>query len=436
MYCQLFRQVEDLAHGLLDSGIRPGDRVVVSMPVHADFVALMFACFRVGAVFCPLPAVLSSALATSVISKLNPRLFVYELMPDSEEAILQAVPGLQASQCIQLIHNEAEAILPGSLSWHQWLAPVRLARLRLQHHLSGKFRKADHALHASSPALICLSGPANAQAVVLCYENILAQRSWLDRETRLSRHDKVLVNGAGMDMHTLIHSLIAPLTLGASAVLMQRFDAEAAMQALPAHCISMLIQPAANYRAMLNTQAFRAYSIHSLRWAILTNRPPVAAWMERLQKFAPQVGAGWSLPEAGGFVAFAHCGLRPDEMTLATGFVLGDHSLLSIRATRELGGAAGLPLPDGHIGEVCLHPPHVFSGYMGDSEATRERISREGILYIGMQGYVRAAEAGKMLFLLDTKSKQLQQMRKRWLDQGMLHPAMSPTGTVWQPLQA
>lgn len=45
----LARTVRDLAAGLADSGIRRGDRVSVLIPVGADLVAVIYACWRIGA---------------------------------------------------------------------------------------------------------------------------------------------------------------------------------------------------------------------------------------------------------------------------------------------------------------------------------------------------------------------------------------------------
>ncbi len=46
---RLARTVRDLAAGLADSGIRRGDRVSVLIPVGADLVAVIYACWRIGA---------------------------------------------------------------------------------------------------------------------------------------------------------------------------------------------------------------------------------------------------------------------------------------------------------------------------------------------------------------------------------------------------
>ena len=47
---QLDRVVTDVAGGLSDAGVRPGDRVALLVPPGADLAAAVYACWRIGAV--------------------------------------------------------------------------------------------------------------------------------------------------------------------------------------------------------------------------------------------------------------------------------------------------------------------------------------------------------------------------------------------------
>jgi acyl-coenzyme A synthetase/AMP-(fatty) acid ligase/pimeloyl-ACP methyl ester carboxylesterase len=47
---RLARVVDDLAAGLIDAGVRPGDRVALLVPPGADLTAAVYACWRIGAV--------------------------------------------------------------------------------------------------------------------------------------------------------------------------------------------------------------------------------------------------------------------------------------------------------------------------------------------------------------------------------------------------
>src|SRR5699024_9119958 len=46
----LSRRVDDIAAGMLAHGIRPGDRVSLLITPGADLTAVLYACFRIGAV--------------------------------------------------------------------------------------------------------------------------------------------------------------------------------------------------------------------------------------------------------------------------------------------------------------------------------------------------------------------------------------------------
>ncbi len=60
---------------------------------------------------------------------------------------------------------------------------------------------------------------------------------------------------------------------------------------------------------------------------------------------------------------------------------------MTIREPMTNDGAAGAPLPDGEIGEVCFEGPQTFAGYVNDPEATRRALSTDGVLYTGDLGY-------------------------------------------------
>lgn len=62
---------------------------------------------------------------------------------------------------------------------------------------------------------------------------------------------------------------------------------------------------------------------------------------------------------------------------------------VTIRQSMNEDGTAGKELPDEEVGEICYHPPLVFSGYFGNPEETARTISREGILYTGDMGYFK-----------------------------------------------
>jgi acyl-CoA synthetase (AMP-forming)/AMP-acid ligase II len=93
------------------------------------------------------------------------------------------------------------------------------------------------------------------------------------------------------------------------------------------------------------------------------------------------------MTEMAGFVTYT--GLTCDVDYLLNGV---GHPMpitpLSIRKSMKSDGTAGEELPDGEVGEICFTGPQVFIGYVGNPEAYRQTVSREGVCYTGDLGYV------------------------------------------------
>lgn len=427
MYRQLAVRVEQIAVSLLDSGIRMGDRVAVLMPVSVESVSLMYACLRVGAVFTPLPATAPAKELWRWINQVEAKLFCYEFPSNpAENADLTQLLDTHAGQLPTCIERTTGSVHAGSIAWADWLSPGSLRKRFWKNRFTNQLKKADQNLNTGSLAFVFFSETKTGtnQAVAICYENLLRQRKVLDEKIGLNRHSKVLAQSPAGEMYTWIHSILIPLSLGASVVLKQVFDGNTAIEALSRHCISVLIQSAAYYQEMLEAPGFDTYSQHSLKWALLTDTPPRNRWMRRLHRFAEHAAGGWFLPEAGGFVTLADKIPPVEDWAHPVGGISPDQQLITVRGVMDLEGNAGPELPSDHMGEICVHPPSVFAGYVDDSVATREAISREGIYYSGIRGFIRMYKGIAMLYMMDESSEQLKQLQRNWRKNGVIHPVM------------
>lgn len=427
MYRQLAVRVEQIAVSLLDSGVRMGDRVAVMMPVSVESVSLMYACLRVGAVFAPLPATAPANELWKWINQIEAKLFCYEFSSNpAENAELTQLLNTHAAQLPTCIERASQPVQAGSYAWAAWLSPASLRKRFWKNRFTNQLEKADQNLNTGSSAFIFfpVTDTGTYQAVAICYENLLRQREVLDDKIGLNRRSKVLAQSPAWEMHTWIHSILIPLSLGASVVLKQTFDGNTAIKALSRHCISVLIQSAAHYQEMLEAPGFDTYSLHSLKWALLTDTPPRDRWMRRLHRFAEHAVGGWFLPEAGGFVTLSDKIPPVEDWAHPVGGISPDQPLISIRGFMDPEGNAGPELPADHMGEICVHPPCVFAGYVGDSTATREAISREGIYHSGIRGFIRMYKGAAMLYMMDESSEQLEQLQQSWRKNGVIHPVM------------
>jgi fatty-acyl-CoA synthase len=110
-------------------------------------------------------------------------------------------------------------------------------------------------------------------------------------------------------------------------------------------------------------------------------------FVQRLCEMLPAVATGLGMTEMAGFVTYTGLTRDADYLVNGLGWPM-PITPLSIRRPMKPDGTAGDELPNGETGEICFSGPQVFIDYIGNREAYRETVSREGICYTGDLGYV------------------------------------------------
>jgi fatty-acyl-CoA synthase len=81
------------------------------------------------------------------------------------------------------------------------------------------------------------------------------------------------------------------------------------------------------------------------------------------------------------------------------GAAFDDLAPVTVRQPMRPDGSAGEELPDGEVGEICVHGPIVFQGYYNLPEETAKTVSTDGVLYTGDMGYYKMVGDNRALFL-------------------------------------
>src|SRR5271163_326991 len=75
-YQRLVGEVEHLAHGLVERGLRKGNRVALHMTNVPELAVAYYACFKIGAIAAPLNIRLRSAELRPLLQRLQPALYI------------------------------------------------------------------------------------------------------------------------------------------------------------------------------------------------------------------------------------------------------------------------------------------------------------------------------------------------------------------------
>jgi long-chain acyl-CoA synthetase len=345
---ELYERGARLARGLVELGVKPGDRVVVMMENSPDVGVVYNSIARAGAVVTPVIFLLSAEEVRRIVVDAEPTLVIASpLVRETVEAAADGVPVIT-----DLAEHERGEPLP--------VVP-----------------RADDDL----AALVYTGGTTGrAKGVMLTHANL-----W---EAGRRGHEAGHVDGIDRSLSCLpLSHSYGVLVLNVSlhhpgrpqSVLMSWFDADAWLELAQAHRSQIApVVPSMLY--MLLRQPLEDYDLSELRY-VASGAAPLAA--EAIQEFvrrAPgvEIREGYGLTETSALVSTN----RPGAIKY---------------------GTVGIPVPGTEVrivdGEVCVRSELVMKGYWNAPELTAETI-REGWLYTGDMG--RIDEDG-YLTILDRK---------------------------------
>ena len=357
-YGELRAQVAGLRGGLVGLGIEPGDRVAIIANNNWYFVVGYLAALGMGAVAVPL----------------NPQ------APPAELARELGTVGARAVLVGPAARSACERLLERDLP-------------SLEHRIGAGFRPEGGVelddLMSSDPvpmvaradddlAVLCFtSGTAGApRAAMLTHGNLGVNL----RQVEASAEDLMRADDVVFGLLPLFHIfglnvvLGTALAVGASVLLIERFDPVAALEAIEKHSVTTMAGPPtmwAAFAAMGGVMPDSMASIRSASSGAAKLSPEVADAVEA--RFGFSLVEGYGLTEASPVVT----------------------SALGVDAPR---GSVGVPVPGlevrlvdlegrdvlvGDTGELWVRGPNVFAGYWEDDEATSRVLDSEGWLHTG-----------------------------------------------------
>jgi fatty-acyl-CoA synthase len=353
-YSDLDTRSERIAAGLLDRGLRPGDRVATLTANSPHHVAVFFACAKAGLALQPLSW------------RLSPAELVYQL-EDAEPALLLAAPE----------HAElAEACRGG--------VPVA--------GFDGLEADGDVLqLHMRDDApllLVYTSGTTGKpKGAVLTHANCFWTNLSFDRTSELRESDVVLqvlpqFHVGGWNVQPLL-----AWWKGARVVLEPAFEPAHALQLIEEKRITTMMGVPATYLFIAEQPGFADADLSSLRLAVVGGAPMPEALLETWHERGVAIVQGYGLTEAAPNVL---C-LPPEDATRKRGFAGRPYPHVDT-ALRD--PETGHLLDGRATGELLVRGPNVFPGYWRNPEATEEAFA-DGWLLTGdvaerdAEGYYR-----------------------------------------------
>jgi len=353
------KRANQVARLLLDSGVQKGSRVGVYSKNRFDFLDILFACGKIGAILTPFNTRLTTPEIEYLIKKTDPAIFFYD-------------PSLKAQfEEIRPFLEKKHKIVTGDKTLD---TDPDIHSLMIKQSTSAIERPA---LTLDDPYLIVFTGGTTGlpKGAILSHGLVF----WNSVNTIVSwglRPDDIqpllfpLFHTGGINV-----LLIPFFHLGAKSIIMGDFDVDATLRIIEDEKCSIVVAVPTMFNMMSESPDFPKANFESVRVFISGGAPCPVAIMEKYWERGKILKMGYGLTEVGpnnfflpesdvkrkptsvGFPVF-HCDMR----------VVDDH---------------GNDVPTGKVGELMLRGPHTFSGYWDEPEETSKTIEPDGWVHTG-----------------------------------------------------
>jgi long-chain acyl-CoA synthetase len=326
-YADLAERVERLASLLVACGVGSDHRVTLQAGNGWRYVVALLASWRAGACVAPLDPLLSVGERAVILADLDPE-------PIDPLALLET--------------RTAPAAPTQTPAARASLTPVPAS--------SPPARVSDDAL------ILYTSGSTGApKGAVHTHTGVrLASEAWAGPMMQLTPDDVVLAAVPLTHAYGLIGALLAPLTVGATVAIVERFEAGSALTAIARHRVTVLPAVATMFHRLLEAPSFSKAALATLRIALSGTAPCpwelARQWRERT---GVRILRGYGATEI-----FRPISYRCDD---------GDDDPDTIGRP-----APGVEVRISDDGELWIRTPWAMRGYWNAPETTREVLTDDG----------------------------------------------------------
>lgn len=381
-YAELAARVEDCARALLMQDVVKGDRVAILSTPRPEFLVVLLACFRVGAIVVGLNPVHQAEECRVVLAECAPKLlFAFRRLRERDKApivaLLQsAIPSIAAT-----IDLDPDGESPFGISYSKFIAAGRATTAE-------RLASAVAAVGPEDVALIVNTSGSTGRpkGAMITHANLVSSAGTqlaLFAPAPLRTLCNLPINHTACTCDVLSYALLG----GGTIVFQEHFDPRNVLAAIEEHRLTFLLQVTAMYHAILAAQARRPRDLSSLQFVFFLGAPLPRAMIAALQTWKACVVTGWGLTESTASVTYTDPGDDLDTLARSVGRAAPGFQLRVV-------DSAGNDLPRGETGEVLVRGDCVMPGYFNNPEATALALRADGWLRTGDLG--RLDEAGRL----------------------------------------
>ena len=368
-YNQLREAVDKLACGLLDAGVRTGDRLGIWAPNMAEWTLTQYATAKLGV----------------ILVNVNPSYRTHELefvLRQAGVSTLVAASAFKTSDYEQMISEvrgncpDLERVLIiGSDDWNAVADGGKATdRIRLSEIQAG--------LTADDPINIQYTSGTTGfpKGATLSHHNILNNGYYVGRLCGYTENDRVAIPVPFYHCFGMVMGNLGCTTNGATMVIpAQGFDPKATLQAVAQERCTSLYGVPTMFIAELNDPEFSSYDLSSLRTGIMAGSPcPVEVMKQVVERMGMgEVTICYGMTETSPVSTQTRADDSLDRRVSTVGRV---HPHLEVKVVDPEDGRT---VPRGEPGELCTRGYSVMLGYWDQPEKTAEVIDRARWMHTG-----------------------------------------------------
>jgi len=376
-YGELRSQVDHFRGGLASLGVGDGDRVALVLTNGVPFVVTYLAVLGLGGVIVPLNPTSPAPELENQIATVGATVVVIDRSCTATWADVDAAAVPTVTAVVTTDPNAAGDPDAGEL--------VPFDRLLESDPVERVDVDADHLA-----ALLFTSGTAGApRAAMLTHGSLRANNQQsLSAKGHMNGDDVVYCVLPVFHIFGLNVVLGLALTVGATVVLVQRFDPSTALQSIADRGITVIPGAPGMWAAFTQLEDAPADAFASVRLALSgASRLPVSVFAAMRDRFGVEVLEGYGLTEASPIVTTSTgAPARPGSVGRSL------HGV-EVRLVTAHGDALV-----GDVGEIWVRGDNVFAGYLDDPEATAAVLTEDGWL---QTGDMATADDDGYLYLVD-----------------------------------
>jgi fatty-acyl-CoA synthase len=342
------------------AGVKRGDRVGLVAHNGVEYLDLLFACGKLGAIFVPYNWRLHANELTEAVRDTSPSVLVFGDDFRDNVAVVQERLG----DSLKLVHLESKN-LPRSMPYAETLLHRPASSVTNE--------------HVSEEDILCLlfTGGTTGRSKGAKVSYRMVAWNTLNTLVHEVRPGDVTVTHTPM-FHTggLLVYTVPLLTVGGAVVIMRRWEPEELLSLIEREKVTLFFAVPTQYQQLHDSPRFRQTNFSTVRFMTSGGAAMPVPLIQAWQAVHPvPFKQGFGMTEFGpGLFS-----MGPEFAISKAGSIGRPNYFISARLVDD----DGREVPTGEVGELVLKGPSMCSGYFNDEAATRESIDAQGWFHTG-----------------------------------------------------